>query len=38
LGNAKVAERIEIRWPSGIEQVLENVPVNQVLRVRETEN
>jgi hypothetical protein len=38
LGKAKVAERVEIRWPSGIEQVLENVPVNQVLRVREPEN
>jgi hypothetical protein len=37
LGSAKVAERVEIRWPSGIEQVLANVPVNQVLRVREPE-
>ena len=37
LGSAKVAERVEIRWPSGIEQVLTNVPVNQVLHVRERE-
>lgn len=37
LGQAKFAERIEIRWPSGIEQVLAHVPVNQVLRVREPE-
>ena len=37
LGSAKIAERIEIRWPSGIEQVLTNVPVNQVLHVREPE-
>jgi hypothetical protein len=37
LGKAKVAERIEIRWPSGIQQVLTNVPVNQVLHVREPE-
>lgn len=37
LESAKVAERIEIRWPSGIQQVLENVPVNQVLRLREPE-
>jgi len=37
LGKATVAKRIEIRWPSGIEQVLENVPVNQVLAVREPE-
>jgi hypothetical protein len=37
LGKAQRAERIEIRWPSGIEQVLANVPVNQVLHVREPE-
>jgi enediyne biosynthesis protein E4 len=35
MGDAKVAERIEIRWPSGARQVLTNVPTNQVLRVRE---
>jgi hypothetical protein len=35
LGSASVVERLEIRWPSGVEQVLEQVPVNQELRVRE---
>ncbi len=37
LGKAKIAERIEIRWPSGAEQVLTNVKVNQRLRVNEPE-
>ncbi|MCW5978659.1 MAG: CRTAC1 family protein [Bryobacteraceae bacterium] len=37
LGQAKTAPRIEIRWPSGIEQVLTGVPLNQVLKVREPE-
>ncbi len=35
LGGARTVDRIEIRWPSGIEQVLTSVPVNQVLQVRE---
>lgn len=35
MGDAKVAERIEIRWPSGARQVLTDIPTNQVLRVRE---
>jgi hypothetical protein len=35
LGQAKRVERIEVRWPSGITQVLADVPVNQVLHVRE---
>lgn len=38
LGKTKVAERIEIRWPSGTQQVLTSVPVNQVLHVREAES
>jgi hypothetical protein len=33
--NTERIERIEIRWPSGIVQMLEDVPTNQVLRVRE---
>lgn len=37
LGKARVAERIEIRWPSGIEQALTNVPVNRVVEVSEPE-
>jgi hypothetical protein len=35
LGDAKTIQRLEIRWPSGITQVLENVPANQILVVRE---
>jgi hypothetical protein len=35
MGDTKIAERIEIRWPSGARQVLTDVPTNQVLRVRE---
>ena len=35
LGSAKTIDRIEIRWPSGVTQSLENVPANQVLTVTE---
>jgi enediyne biosynthesis protein E4 len=35
LGGRDQIERIEIRWPSGTVQVLEHVPVNQILKVRE---
>jgi hypothetical protein len=35
LGTATTVQRLEIRWPSGINQVLENVKANQVLVVRE---
>ena len=35
LGFATVVERLEIRWPGGAQQVLEQVPVNQELRLRE---
>ncbi|MFI5180051.1 MAG: CRTAC1 family protein [Thermoanaerobaculia bacterium] len=34
-GKATVAERIEIRWPSGQTQVLEKVRADQILKVRE---
>jgi hypothetical protein len=34
-GQQKEVERIEIRWPSGINQVLRNVKANQILTVRE---
>ena len=37
LGAATSAERIEIRWPSGISQTLEDIPVNQVLAIIEPE-
>ena len=33
LGNATKAESIEIRWPDGRRQQLENVPANQILKV-----
>ena len=36
LGSAKTLDRIEIRWPSGTTQTLDNVPANQVLTVTET--
>jgi enediyne biosynthesis protein E4 len=32
--NEKI-DRIEIKWPSGITQVLENIKVNQILPVKE---
>jgi len=35
-GQATTIERVEIRWPSGTQQVLENVAADQVLTVRET--
>ena len=35
LGTAKTVDRIEMSWPSGMKQVLENVAANQVLTVTE---
>jgi enediyne biosynthesis protein E4 len=35
LGKSEKIERIEIAWPSGTKQVLENVKADQVLTVRE---
>ncbi len=35
LGRNAVVKRIEIDWPSGIQQVLTNVPADQTLRVEE---
>jgi enediyne biosynthesis protein E4 len=35
LGAAAKADSIEIRWPSGIVQVLKDVPADRVLRVKE---
>ncbi len=35
LGNAAVVDEIMVRWPSGAQQTLEDVPVNQVLTVVE---
>jgi hypothetical protein len=35
LGGATIVAKIELSWPSGIRQVLENVQVNQILTVTE---
>ena len=35
LGQSKQIERIEIRWPSGTQQTLRNVPTKQILQVEE---
>ncbi|MBI4664707.1 MAG: CRTAC1 family protein [Verrucomicrobia bacterium] len=36
LGEAKSADAIQIRWPSGTVQTLNNVPANQILKVKES--
>lgn len=35
LGDARAAERVEIRWPSGAVSSLENVPARQYVRIQE---
>jgi len=35
LGKAKLADRLEIRWPSGVIQRKENISVNQFLELLE---
>ena len=35
LGDARVADEIEIRWPSGTVQTLKNVAADQVVQVKE---
>ena len=35
LGDADIADTVEVHWPSGRTQLLENVPVNQHLKVAE---
>ncbi len=35
LGPAREARRVEIRWPSGVRQSLENIPADQVVTVTE---
>ena len=37
LGAHARVDRVEIRWPSGVEQVLEDVAADQFLTVREPE-
>ncbi|HLF35386.1 MAG TPA: CRTAC1 family protein [Cyclobacteriaceae bacterium] len=36
LGNSEIIERIEVKWPSGELQVLENVAVNRILKIKES--
>ncbi len=36
LGRAAKADAVEIRWPSGLVQRLENIPGNQIVRIRES--
>ncbi|MGC8667432.1 MAG: CRTAC1 family protein [Chthonomonadales bacterium] len=35
IGEARRVDRLEVRWPSGIRQVMERVPADRVIRVRE---
>ena len=35
-GTAKTLDTVEVRWPSGLVQVLSDVAADQVLTVRET--
>jgi enediyne biosynthesis protein E4 len=35
LGQENVAQRIEIRWPSGIRQTLKDIPADQILQIDE---
>jgi hypothetical protein len=35
LGKAKQADALEIRWPSGLVERIENVEVNQLVHVQE---
>ncbi len=35
LANDEMVEKLEIKWPSGKEQVLENIKANQILEVKE---
>jgi len=35
LGEAKKVNRLEIRWPSGVDQVVAELAANQVTRLKE---
>jgi enediyne biosynthesis protein E4 len=35
LGQEKVVQRIEIRWPSGISQMLKDIPADQIVQIDE---
>jgi hypothetical protein len=38
LGNSSVIKEIEIRWPSGIRQLLQDVAADRILEVTEPRN
>jgi hypothetical protein len=38
LGKDELVKRIEVTWPSGVQQSLENVSANQVIEIREPES
>lgn len=38
LGAFKTVKQVEIRWPSGVHQILKEIPANQILRVEEPKN
>jgi len=35
MGQEAVAQRIEVRWPSGIRQTLKDVPADQIFQIDE---
>ncbi len=36
LGDSTVVDRIELRWPTGVTQVLSNIQANQILTIKES--
>jgi hypothetical protein len=38
LGASKTVREIDIKWPSGIHQVLYNIPADQILTIEEAAN
>ena len=38
LGNVDVVEEVNIRWPDGSEQILNNIPARQILTLEQPEN
>ena len=35
LGDATVIDKLEIRWPSGLKQTLEKLPVDRITKISE---
>tara|TARA_B100001123_G_C14664439_1_gene770957 strand:- start:281 stop:547 length:267 start_codon:yes stop_codon:yes gene_type:complete len=38
LGDVDVVEEVNIRWPDGSEQILNNIPARQILTLEQPEN